>query len=131
VEIVRYVVVGVQPGRRDDVDVDLGVDPLNARDVPTQPGDGEVDDGAHAAVLQLLQPLDGVGDPDLFFPAGRIVLHDLGAQHEHVLVHQHLAQIGCVDRAADGFDSRHEVASAFREALAQVALDDLATHRLG
>ena len=59
----------------------------------------------------LVMPRDGevvelghpVGDALLGVPVRlAVVLEDLGAQHEDVLVHERRAEVGGVDRAGDG-----------------------------
>ena len=107
VEVVRHVVVRVEPGRGDDVDVDLLVDLLDPRDVAPEPDDGEVDDGVDALRLEVSEASDGVVDALLLVPALRIVGHDLGAQDEHMLVHEHAAEARGVDGTANGLDGGH------------------------
>ena len=106
VEVVRHMVVRVQAGRRDDVDVRLGVDALDAGDVTTQTDDGQIDDRVDAGGLELVQPDDRVLDLRLFVQRG-VVLVDLRAEDEHVLVHQHLPERARVDGALHGLDGRH------------------------
>ena len=88
----RQVVVGVEPGGRDDVDVHLLVDAGDAADVAAQPDDRRVDDGVDAALLEFLQAGDGVRNLLLLVPQGRVVLADLLVEHEDVLVHEHGAE---------------------------------------
>ncbi len=106
VEVVRHVVVRVQAGRRDDVDVRLGVDALDAGDVAAQTDHGQIDDRVDAGGLQLVQPDDRVLDLGLFVER-RVVLVDLRAEDEDVLVHQHLPERARVDGALHGLDGRH------------------------
>lgn len=73
VELEGDLVVGVEPRGRDDVDVHLLVDPLDARQVPTQPDHGRVDDRVDTAGPECGEPLDGVGDPGLLVPRVRVV----------------------------------------------------------
>jgi hypothetical protein len=99
VQEVRDLVERVEPGGDDDVEVDLGVDPRHARDVAAEPDHGGVDDRGDAEVAQTAQLVDRVGDPDLLVPVlVAVVLHDVGAQHEHVLVHQRRPEIADVHR---------------------------------
>ena len=58
VEVHRHVVVGVDAGGDDDVDVGGRGDPGDAGDVAAQADHGEVDDGVHAAGLELVEPGD-------------------------------------------------------------------------
>ena len=106
-EVERQFVVGVDAGRHHDVDVDLLVDALDARDEPAEPDDGQVDDGAHAHLAERPELGHGVGDPLLLVPVSREVLLDLGREHEHVLVHEGLAQLGGVQGAPNGGDLAH------------------------
>jgi hypothetical protein len=60
--------------------------------------------------LQLPQLLHRVGHPCVLIPVIRIVgmvLPQVGAEYKHVLVRQHLAQIGDADRPTDRFHCRH------------------------
>ncbi len=75
----------------------------DARDVATQPDHGEVDDGVHAARLELVEPGDGVGHPCVFVaPRLRVVLRDLGGHDEHVLVHERDADVSGIDWSLSG-----------------------------
>jgi hypothetical protein len=81
VEVVRALVKGVQPGCRDDVDIDLGVDALDARDVAAEPDHCGIDDGVDAGLLEGSELLDRVGDPLVLVPPLlAIVLQDLRAR---------------------------------------------------
>ena len=103
VEPERDVVIGVETGRDNDVQVGGRGDPGDARDVAAQPDHGEVDDGVDAARLQLVEPLDRIGHPFVFVaPCFRIVHRDLGGHDEHVLVHQRDADISGSDRSLSG-----------------------------
>jgi len=100
-------VVGVQTSRGDDVDVDLLVDPLDPGEIAAQTDNRGVNDGVDTSGLEFGQLRDCVSDPLLFVPrcrVGRIVLAHLRADHEHVLVHQHLAERASVDGSADSLD---------------------------
>jgi len=97
VEVHRHVVVGVHPGGNDNVELGGRRD---ARDVSAKPDDGEIDDAVHAARLQLVEATDRIGLATGFLtPDLGIVLHNLGRQHEYMLVHQRDAQVGRVDCA--------------------------------
>ena len=102
-EVERHVVVGVKPGCHNDIELSGRRDARDPRDVATQSDHGEVDDGIHAAGLELVEPGDGVGHP-LFFiaPGFRVVLGDLGGHDEYVLVHECDAKLGGIDRSAYG-----------------------------
>jgi hypothetical protein len=106
VEVVRHVVVRVEAGGSDDVDVGLGVHALDPRDVAAQPDDREVDDGVDAVGLQLAQPGDGVRHLGLLVEV-RIVVLDLRRDDEHMFVHEHPPEVAGVDRAPDGVDGGH------------------------
>ena len=94
VEAERNVVVGVQAGRHDDVQVGGRGDPGDARDVAAQPDHGEVDDGVHAPGLQFVEARNGVGHPlFLVAPGFGIVQRDFGGHDEHVLMHERDAEI--------------------------------------
>jgi hypothetical protein len=96
-EEVRHRLVGVDAGGDHDVEVDLLVDALDAWDEPTQSDHGRVDDGVDAEALEFGQPRDRVGDALLLVPLVRVVLLDVGGEHEDVLVHEGRAQRGRVD----------------------------------
>jgi hypothetical protein len=104
----RDVFIRVAAGGDDDVEVDLLGNPLDPRDVPAQTDDGRVDDGGDPGGRQGGELGDGVGDPVVLTPPllGVVLLHVRG-QHENVLVHEHLAQLGGVDGAGHGGDLRH------------------------
>ena len=75
----RHVVVGVQAGGDDDVQVGGRRDAGDPRDVAAQPDHREVDDGVHAARLELVEPVDRVGHALRFVaPRFGVVLRDLG-----------------------------------------------------
>ena len=57
-EEARQLEKGVDAARDDDVQVDLGIDPLDARDVAAEPRRGRVDDRADPTVSQPLQLRD-------------------------------------------------------------------------
>ena len=107
----------VQPGRDDDVEVDLGVDPLEPRDEPAQPDDGRVDERPDPGLADRAQLRDRVRDAELLVPEaltpGTPVVRDrLGIEHEHVLVHERAAQVVDVDGAPHGLDRRHQASSS-------------------
>ena len=105
VEPERYVVVGVKPSRHNDIQSGGRRDPGDARDVAAQPDHREVDDGVHAARLELVEPFDGVGDPFfLVAPGFGIVLGNLGGHDEDVLMHERDAEVGGVDGSACGIE---------------------------
>ena len=98
----RQLEEGVDPGCDHDVEVDLGVDPLDARDVPAEAERRGVDESLDAAVAQPLQLRDRVGNPHLLVPVARApdvaeVDERLRVEHEHVLVHQRRAEVDEVD----------------------------------
>ena len=108
VEVHRHVVVGVDAGGDDDVDVGGRGDAGDAGDVAAEPDHRQVDDAVHAAGLELAQAGDGVGLAlGLVAPDLGIVVDDLGGQHEDVLVHQRHAEVGGVDRSSRGIQLRH------------------------
>ena len=105
----RQLEEGVDTGRDHDVEIDLGVDPLDARDVPAEPERGGVDECLYAAVAQPLQPRDRVGDPHLLVPVAQApdmaeVDERFGVEHEHVLVHQRRPELGELNGPANGFN---------------------------
>ena len=94
VEEHRHVVVGVDTGRHNDVQLGGRRDALDAGNVAAQPDNREIDDAVHAAGLQFVQPRDRVGHPLLLVtPNLGIVLQNLGREDEDVLVHQGDAEI--------------------------------------
>src|SRR5207248_3054853 len=100
----------VDPGGDDDVEVDLGVHPLDVGDGPAEAEGGEVDDGVDAVLLQLTELGDGLDDPRLLVAAPaqrRPVEGDLGREHEDVLVHERGAQRAGVDGAPYRVDLWH------------------------
>jgi hypothetical protein len=103
VEPKRYVVVGVQPRRDDDVQVGGRGNTGDPWDVAAQPDHGEVDDGVDAARLQLVEPIDGIGHPFVFVaPCLRVVQRDFRGHDEHVLVHERDADVGGIDWSLSG-----------------------------
>ena len=106
---VRQLGEGVVAGGDDDVERGLFGDSLHERDVAPEPGHGEVDDRADARVDELVHADDRGFDVAVgveAFDVG-VVDDELVAQDEHVLVGEHLAEVGGVDRAANGFDVGH------------------------
>ena len=107
VEVHRYLVVGVDPGCHDDVDVgDLLGDRRDTGDVPSQADHREVDQGADPVGLELLQFGHGTRLLGGFVPFCCGLL-DLGAQHEDVLVHEGLAEEAAVHRSSHRVDLGH------------------------
>jgi hypothetical protein len=108
VEEERDLVVGVAARRHDDVEVDLLGDPLDPGDVAPQTDHGGVDDRPDARRGELVQLLHRVRHAVVLVPPLLgVVLLDVGAEHEHVLVHQRLAELGGVDGTTDGLDLGH------------------------
>ena len=107
VEVHRDLVVRVDPGRRDDVDLgNLRGDRRDARDVAAQADDGQVDERVDPVRLQLPQLGNGTRLLCGLVPlVGRLL--DLGAQHEDVLVHQGATEATAIDRAEDRVDLGH------------------------
>ncbi|BCI91911.1 hypothetical protein NIIDMKKI_71170 [Mycobacterium kansasii] len=104
-ETERHVVVGVQAGGDDDVQLGLRGNPGNARDIAPQTDHRQVDDGVHAPGFQLVEPGDRICHPlVLVSPGVGIVLHDFGGHDEYVLVHERDAEIGGIDRPAGGIE---------------------------
>ncbi len=104
----RDVVVGVQAGGDDDVDVGGRSDTGDAGNVAPEPYHRQVDDAVHSARFQLVEPLDRVGLAfGLVSPGVGIVTCDLGVQHEDVLVHQRHTEVGGVDGSSCGVELRH------------------------
>ena len=87
--------------RNHDIDVDLLSDALDARKAAAVAGARLIDQGVNVGRLQRAELSYGVGRPLLFTPPGIEVLHDLSAQDEDMLVHEHTAQIGCIDGTLD------------------------------
>ncbi len=108
VEVHRHVVVGVDAGGDDDVDVGGRRDARDAGDVAAEPDHRQVDDAVDAAGLELVQALDRVGLTfGLVAPHLGMVGIDLGGQHEDVFVHQRHAEVGGVDGSSSGIQLRH------------------------
>ena len=104
----RHVVVGVEAGGDDDVDVGGRGDPRDAGDVTAEPDDRQVDDAVHAAGLELVEAVDRVGlSLVLVAPDVGMVVDDLGGQHEDVFMHQRHAEVGGVDGSSRGIQLRH------------------------
>jgi hypothetical protein len=103
---------GVDAGGDDEVDVDSGVDALDARDVAAQAEHGGIDDRLDPTRARDRQLLDRVGDADVLVPVRRRaphvpeVLQRLGAHDEDVLVGQRHPERAGVDGAADGLNHR-------------------------
>src|SRR5258708_36853766 len=70
----RDVVVGVEPGRDHDVNVDLVVDALYARDVAAYSDDCRVDDRVDPESFELAQFRDSVIDALFLVPTRGVVL---------------------------------------------------------
>ena len=101
----RHVVVGVDPGGHDDLQLGLRGHPLDAGNVAAQADHGRVDDGVHPDGFECVELVDGVGLPgSLVTPTLRVVRDDFRRQHEDVLVHQHDTQVPGCDRAPHGLD---------------------------
>ena len=107
--LVRDLVVRVEAGGHDDVDVGLLGHPLHARDVAAEPPHRRIEDGVDAERLQFVELGDRVGHPLVLVPpvAFAVVLQVLGGEHEHVLVHERRPHVRGVDRATDGLDGGH------------------------
>jgi hypothetical protein len=105
----RHLVERVDAGGDHDVEVgNLLGDPLDPADVSALADHGDVDDRVDAVLGQLAQLADGVGDaPVLLAPLVGIVLLDVGRHHEDVLVHEHPAELGGLDRAPRRLDVCH------------------------
>ena len=90
----------VDAGRDDDVQVDLGVDPLDAPDVAAEPERRRVDDRLDPAVAHPPQLRDRIGDANLLVPVVlapddvRVVRVRLRIEDEDVLVHQRPPELG-------------------------------------
>ena len=104
----RHVVIGVKPGRHNDIQAGGRRDAGNARDIAAQADHREVDDGVHAAGLQLVEPGDGIGH-SLFFvaPGVGVVLGNFGGHDEYVLVHERHAEISGIDGSTRGIEFGH------------------------
>jgi hypothetical protein len=107
VQVQRHVVVRVDPGGHNDVDVGPLVDPLHAGNIASETDHGGIDDRVDAGLVQGVQLGDRVGDSGVLVPQLRIVLADLLTEHEDVLVHEHAAEVGGVDGSAHGGDFDH------------------------
>ena len=107
-KIKRQIVVGVNARSHDDVNRGLFRNSLDARNIPAKSDDSQINNGIHAASLQLVHPRDGIGDA-LFFvaPGFQKVLHDLRRKHKDVFVHQRHAKLRNVNSAAHGVDGCH------------------------
>ena len=117
VEVHRHVVVGVEAGGDDDVDVGGRGDARDAGDVAAEPDHRQVDDGVDAAGLELVEAVDRVGLPlVLVAPGFGIVVDDLGGQDEDVFVHQRHAEVGGVD-GSPRYSLRHAVICTLRRDL--------------
>ena len=118
---------GVHAARDDDVEVDRGVDPLEARDEAAEARRGRIDDRLDACRADGAQLLDGVRDADVLVPVAlppdvAVVLQRLRLHDEHVLVHERAAEALDVNRPAYGLDRPHQPASLWvsrERALAQ------------
>ena len=106
---VRELGEGVVAGRHDDVERGLLCDPLHERDVASESGHGEVDDRADTRVDEVVHSDHRGGDVTFDVEAldVGIVDDELVTQDEHVLVCEHLAELGGVDGASDGLDVGH------------------------
>lgn len=100
----RHVVIGVEAGRDDDVDLDLLRHLQDAGDVAAQAQHGQVDDRADAAGGDVVELLHRVVDAGSLVPPARVVRLHLVVENEDVLVHQRHAEFVGRDRAEDGLD---------------------------
>ncbi len=100
VEIVGQIVVGVEAGGHHDVEIDLLGHLLDELDVAAEAHHGQVDDGADAGLVQLLEALDGLGHAGDRVPSGGPVRGHLGRADEDVFVHQRGAERAGVHRPA-------------------------------
>jgi hypothetical protein len=112
----RDAVVGVEPGRHDDVELrHLLGDPLDTRDVPAEPDHRRVDDRFDTLHGEGAQLGDRVRDPlVLVAPFAGMVQLNVGGEDENVLVHVGPAEFGGVHGALDGVDETHARSSFLR-----------------
>ncbi len=73
VKVVRQVVVRVEAGSHDDVEVHLGGDLLHEIDVSPQADDGQVHDRPDSGVGEPPEAPHRIGDPCVPIPSGRPV----------------------------------------------------------
>ncbi len=104
-EVERDVVVGINSGCDDNVDGRLPSHSLDAWNVAAETDHGEVDHGFYALRAEFVEPRHRIRNTFFFIaPSLRIVLHDLGGQHENVLVHESDAEFGGVEGSSNGVD---------------------------
>lgn len=106
-ELEGDLVVRVQAGRNDDVDVDLLGDALHPRQVAPQAEHRRVEDRVDAQPGQGRELGDRLGDLGVLVPVTLEILPVLLPQDEDVLVGQHAAQVGGVDAPGHGGYRRH------------------------
>ena len=94
-EVERDVVIGVNSCGDDDVERRSGCDALDARNVAAEADHGEIDHRLDAARGQFVHARGGFLNAALFRAPGlRIILHDLGGEHEDVFVHEGDTEVG-------------------------------------
>ena len=111
-EEVRQLEERVDAGGDDQVEIDLGIDPLQALHVAAEAVGGCVDDGLDTGGAHGAELLDRVRDASVLVPVGGAphvpeVLQRLRLHDEHMLVHQRPAEGRDVDRAAHRLDRAH------------------------
>jgi hypothetical protein len=117
-EEVRQLEKRVDTGCDDDVEVDLGVDPLDAWDIATEAERRRVDERLDPGCSDGPQRLDRVGDANLLVPVARppdvaVVLQRLLLEDEDVLVHQRPPEAARLDRPTNGLDAQMLSAISF------------------
>ncbi len=96
VEVVGQVVVGVEAGCHDDVEIDLLGHLLDELDVTAEPDHGQVHDRVDPRLRQLPEPIYGLCDAGISVPTCRPVGRHFGREDEDVLVHEGRSEhVGC------------------------------------
>jgi hypothetical protein len=107
-KVKRDVVIGINSGRYNDVEIGLGRDSLDSRYVTTEPDHCKIDDGIDASRFELIQASNRIRDPFLFVsPRLGVVLHDFSRKHKHMLVHERHTYLRRIDGASDGIHQSH------------------------
>src|SRR5215510_2201994 len=79
VKVKRNIVVGIDAGGDNDVEIGLRCYSLYSRNVSSESDDGEIYDCINASGFEFIQPLDCIRDTFFFVsPRAWIVLHDFG-----------------------------------------------------
>src|SRR6185503_8759641 len=106
-EEVRELEECIDTGGDDDVEIDRGVDPLDARDAAAEARSRRIDERPVPRIANRPELLDRIANPGVLVPVARaphaaVVLERLGLEDDDVLVWERAPQLGRDDGPADG-----------------------------